>query len=162
MVGCASSMSPEDVARIKASIEIEKALDKQFKIDNSKVKLLLWGAGKSGKLTIFKQMRVLLGPPLSKGGKQKWRCHDFSKEKRVTLKSKRNNAAIERIYIPEPSKKDGTKLVPPKLIIAGAPTSGMDTPCKLIKQKYGIVHLSTGDMLRAAVAAGTNVEKTGN
>jgi hypothetical protein len=56
MVGCASSMSPEDAARIKASKEIKKALDEQFKINNSKVKLLLLSAGKSGKLIIFKQM----------------------------------------------------------------------------------------------------------
>ena len=29
--------------------------------------------------------------------------------------------------------------------------------CELIKAKYGIVHLSTGDMLRAAVTAGTEL-----
>ena len=33
MGGCASRMSAEDTARIKASKEIEKALDEQFKID---------------------------------------------------------------------------------------------------------------------------------
>jgi hypothetical protein len=79
-------MSPKDAARIKASKEIEKALDKQFNIDNSKVTLLFLGASKSGKLTIFKQMRVLFGAPLSEDEKRKWRCHDFSKEKRMTLK----------------------------------------------------------------------------
>lgn len=47
--------------------------------------------------------------------------------------------------------------VAPKLIIAGAPASGKGTQCELIKEKYGVVHLSTGDMLRAAVAAGTEV-----
>jgi adenylate kinase len=47
----------------------------------------------------------------------------------------------------------------PKLIIAGAPASGKGTQCELIKEKYGVVHLSTGDMLRAAVAAGTEVGK---
>ncbi len=60
MDGCGSSVSPEDAARIKASKEFKKALDEQFKIDNSKVTLLLLSAGKSDKLTIFKQMRVLL------------------------------------------------------------------------------------------------------
>ena len=44
-----------------------------------------------------------------------------------------------------------------KLIIAGAPASGKGTQCELIKKEYGVVHLSTGDMLRAAVAAGTEV-----
>ena len=47
----------------------------------------------------------------------------------------------------------------PKLIIAGAPASGKGTQCEIIKEKYGVVHLSTGDMLRAAVAAGTEVGK---
>lgn len=45
----------------------------------------------------------------------------------------------------------------PKLIIAGAPASGKGTQCEIIKEKYGVVHLSTGDMLRAAVAAETEV-----
>ena len=46
---------------------------------------------------------------------------------------------------------------PLKLIIAGAPASGKGTQCELIKEKYGVTHLSTGDMLRAAVAAGSEV-----
>ncbi len=46
---------------------------------------------------------------------------------------------------------------PLKLIIAGAPASGKGTQCELIEEKYGVIHLSTGDMLRAAVAAGTEV-----
>ena len=44
-----------------------------------------------------------------------------------------------------------------KLIIAGAPASGKGTQCEMIKKDYGVVHLSTGDMLRAAVADGTDV-----
>ena len=44
-----------------------------------------------------------------------------------------------------------------KLIIAGAPASGKGTQCEIIKKEYGVVHLSTGDMLRAAVADGTDV-----
>ena len=48
---------------------------------------------------------------------------------------------------------------PPKLIIAGAPASGKGTQCELIKKTYGVTHLSTGDMLRAAVAAGSDVGK---
>jgi chromosome segregation ATPase len=49
---------------------------------------------------------------------------------------------------------------PPRLIIAGAPASGKGTQCELIKQHFGVVHLSTGDMLRAAVSAGTDIGKT--
>ena len=50
------------------------------------------------------------------------------------------------------SKRSGLKL-----IIAGAPASGKGTQCEMIKKDYGVVHLSTGDMLRAAVADGTDV-----
>lgn len=46
---------------------------------------------------------------------------------------------------------------PVKIIIAGAPASGKGTQCEGIKEKYNVVHLSTGDMLRAAVAASTPV-----
>jgi len=45
------------------------------------------------------------------------------------------------------------------IIIAGAPASGKGTQCEVIKEKFGVVHLSTGDMLRAAVAAGSDVGK---
>jgi len=47
----------------------------------------------------------------------------------------------------------------PKIVIAGAPASGKGTQCETIQEKFGVVHLSTGDMLRAAVAAGTDVGK---
>ena len=55
------------------------------------------------------------------------------------------------------SASDGGE--PVKLIIAGAPASGKGTQCEVIKEKFGVVHLSTGDMLRAAVAAQTPVGK---
>ena len=44
-----------------------------------------------------------------------------------------------------------------KIIIAGAPASGKGTQCEFIKEAYGVVHLSTGDMLRAAAAEGTEI-----
>ena len=46
---------------------------------------------------------------------------------------------------------------PPRIIIVGPPAGGKGTQCEFIKEKYGVVHLSTGDMLRAAVAAETEV-----
>lgn len=48
---------------------------------------------------------------------------------------------------------------PVKIIIAGAPASGKGTQCEIIKDRYGLVHLSTGDMLRAAVAAESDIGK---
>ena len=47
----------------------------------------------------------------------------------------------------------------PKIIIAGAPASGKGTQCEVIKQEFGVVHLSTGDILRAAVKEGTPLGK---
>lgn len=44
-------------------------------------------------------------------------------------------------------------------IIAGAPASGKGTQCEGIVEKYGLTHISTGDMLRAAVKAGTEAGK---
>uniref|UniRef100_A0A0D6QX12 adenylate kinase n=1 Tax=Araucaria cunninghamii TaxID=56994 RepID=A0A0D6QX12_ARACU len=44
---------------------------------------------------------------------------------------------------------------PLKLIISGAPASGKGTQCELIVKKYGLVHISTGDLLRSEVAAGS-------
>ena len=43
--------------------------------------------------------------------------------------------------------------------ISGAPAAGKGTQCAFIKEKFGVIHLSTGDMLRAAVAAETEVGK---
>jgi hypothetical protein len=42
---------------------------------------------------------------------------------------------------------------PPRLIIAGAPASGKGTQCARVRERYGVEHISTGDLLRAEVAA---------
>lgn len=65
----------------------------------------------------------------------------------VSTKKKPAEASAEAA---KPSKPLG-------IVISGAPASGKGTQCEYIREAYGVVHLSTGDMLRAAVAAGSEL-----
>ena len=42
---------------------------------------------------------------------------------------------------------------PKHIIVMGGPASGKGTQCQNLVEKYGLVHLSTGDMLRQAVSS---------
>jgi len=75
--------------------------------------------------------------------------------KRQTIVRSKKADALTKVNV---SSSDAASR-PLSIIIAGAPASGKGTQCEIIKDKFGVVHLSTGDMLRAAVAAGTDVGK---
>ena len=46
-----------------------------------------------------------------------------------------------------------------KIIMLGAPGAGKGTQAKMIAEKYGIPHVSTGDIFRANIKNGTELGK---
>ncbi|KAI0492309.1 hypothetical protein KFK09_026580 [Dendrobium nobile] len=73
------------------------------------------------------------------------------------------------VYSESPRKKSPKKqkrlrvscarVEPLKVMISGAPASGKGTQCQMIVEKYELVHISTGDILRAEVSSGTEIGK---
>ncbi|EGZ12512.1 hypothetical protein PHYSODRAFT_355216, partial [Phytophthora sojae] len=51
----------------------------------------------------------------------------------------------------ESTNLPSSKISPPRLVILGPPAGGKGTQCELLVQLLGVVHLSTGNILRQAI-----------
>jgi adenylate kinase len=76
---------------------------------------------------------------------------DYSKVEVQDVPSLYENAVVPK----QTSPRDVSH--PPRIIIIGGPASGKGTQCENIASRYGVVHLSTGDMLREAVKDGSAI-----
>nr|CCC93309.1 putative adenylate kinase [Trypanosoma congolense IL3000] len=84
--------------------------------------------------------------------------HEYLKEKNVPLLMEYILQNIVTDLPKDPMKYIGELMerdVSPNIIIAGPPASGKGTQCEAIARRFGVVHISTGELIRSEVSAGT-------
>ncbi|PRQ20302.1 putative adenylate kinase [Rosa chinensis] len=74
----------------------------------------------------------------------------FSPSRPQTLTPLRSSRAMTDLAV-----RCASKAEPLRIMISGAPASGKGTQCELITQKYDLVHVAAGDLLRAEIASGS-------
>lgn len=70
MGACGSNLSAEEKEQKRKTAEVDNQLANQAKQEDEKIKLLLLGAGESGKSTIFKQMKLIYGDQYTEAEKR--------------------------------------------------------------------------------------------
>lgn len=79
MGNCSSSqLNEEERAAANKSKMIDKDLQNENRNSGNKIKLLLLGAGESGKSTIFKQMKILHGTGFSEDDRMRFKWFIWS------------------------------------------------------------------------------------
>ncbi|CAH9087974.1 unnamed protein product [Cuscuta europaea] len=73
----------------------------------------------------------------------------------ITLRRPRHSRASQQNIPSFSVVASASEAEPLRIVISGAPASGKGTQCELISKKYGLVHISAGDLLRAEISAGT-------
>lgn len=107
-------------------------------------------AAKPSSSEIFSTGKPSVGGSASKPSLRISPCLGGSSKCCFSLKSRRRASSHSR-----PIVVASLKVKPLTIMISGAPASGKGTQCELIKDKYGLVHIAAGDLLRAEVASGT-------
>ena len=113
-------------------------------------------------ISLLLQLNMGAGNSYSKGtsgktrirNQQRYHFNEINKYKSMTNNEKLTMKSENNRFKLSMNDVSSIKYIP-RIIIAGAPASGKGTQCEAIKNKYGVVHLSTGDMLRASVQANT-------
>src|SRR5687768_17678381 len=62
--------------------------------------------------------------------------------------------------LPLPAERSGRQAVPMRIVLLGPPGSGKGTQAALLAQALGVPAVSTGELFRAHVAAGTELGRT--